>query len=83
MAHMSNCGSWSGVRPPSGFQCAEVALHVKVGSAKESAMVLTFAFPGFSNPKGPRTQIMGFQGPNTIDSIVFGPETLLFGSLDP
>ena len=23
--------------------------------------------------KGPRTQIMGFQGPNTIPSMVFGP----------
>ena len=31
------------------------------------------------NPKGPRTQITGFWGPNTINS----PETLLFGSLDP
>ena len=25
------------------------------------------------SPKGPRTQIIGPQGPNTIDSIVFGP----------
>ena len=24
-------------------------------------------------PKGPRTQIMGFQGPNTIILMVFGP----------
>ena len=24
-------------------------------------------------PKGPRTQIIGFQGPNTINIIVFGP----------
>ena len=32
---------------------------------------------------GPRTQIIGFQGPNTIDIIIFGPQTLLCRSLDP
>ena len=26
-----------------------------------------------SNPKGPRTQTIGFQGPNTIALVVFGP----------
>ena len=35
-------------------------------------------------PKGPRTQIMGFQASNTIILMVFGPyKTLVFGSLDP
>ena len=32
-----------------------------------------FGGVGTSNPKGPRTQIIGFQGPNTINVIVFGP----------
>ena len=36
------------------------------------------------NPKGPRTQIIGFQGPNTITKInVFGPYSPVFGSLEP
>ena len=26
---------------------------------------------------------MGFEGPNIIDIVVFGPKTLLCGSLDP
>ena len=28
---------------------------------------------GHSAPKGPRTQIIGFEGPNTINIMVFGP----------
>ena len=36
-----------------------------------------------TNPSGPRTQRMGLQGPNTINSIVFGPETLSIGSYIP
>ena len=45
--------------------------------------------PLFCNPvgvpyKGPRTQIIGFEGPNaTIFMGYLGPQTLLFGSLDP
>ena len=31
----------------------------------------------------PRTQIIGLQDPNTIYMMYLGPETLLFGSLDP
>ena len=34
-------------------------------------------------PKGPSTQLVGFQGPKTIQSMILGPETLLFGYLDP
>ena len=34
-------------------------------------------------PKGPRTQTIRFNAPNTIPIIVFGAKTLLFGSLDP
>ena len=34
-------------------------------------------------PKGPWTQIIGFEGPNTINRIIYlGPKALLFGSLD-
>ena len=32
---------------------------------------------GQSVPKGPRTQIIGFWGPNTINNIVFGPYNYL------
>ena len=31
------------------------------------------SLPDGPNPKGPRTQIIGFQGPNTINIIIFGP----------
>ena len=31
------------------------------------------SFPPLTTPKGPRTQTIGFYGPNTINSIVFGP----------
>ena len=35
-------------------------------------------------PKGPRTQTMGFEGPNTINRRIYlGPKALLFGSSDP
>ena len=32
---------------------------------------------GVRYPKGPRTQIIGLKGPNTIKIIVFGVETLV------
>ena len=32
------------------------------------------------HPKGPRTQVIGFQGTNNIPFMVFGPKTILFGS---
>ena len=38
------------------------------------------------NPKGPRTQIIGFEGPNAINIIVFGPQSpviWVLGPLDP
>ena len=34
-------------------------------------------------PKGPRTQITGFQGPNTINSIVFWPQNPIIWVLGP
>ena len=34
-------------------------------------------------PKGPRTQIIGFEGSDTMILAVFGPKTKLLGSLDP
>ena len=34
-------------------------------------------------PKGPRTQIKGFEGPNAISIIVFGPLNLFLGVLGP
>ena len=33
-------------------------------------------------PKGPKTQIIGLRSPNSRISMVFGPKSLLFGSLD-
>ena len=36
---------------------------------------------GYS-PKGPRTKILGFEGPSTIILRVFGPYSPLMGSLD-
>ena len=38
---------------------------------------------GLQNPKGPKTQIIGFQGPNTIDGIVFGPLNPVIRVLGP
>ena len=35
--------------------------------------IFLHAFGGLGNLKGPRTRIIGFWGPNTINSIVFGP----------
>ena len=34
-------------------------------------------------PKGPRAQIKGFEGPDTMILTVLGPKTKLLGSLDP
>ena len=40
---------------------------------------------GSKDPKVPRTQITGLQGPNDYYTIhgIMGPKTLVFGSLDP
>ena len=40
-------------------------------------------FRVYLSPEGPSTQIVGFQGPKTIQSMDLGPKTLLFGYLDP
>ena len=34
-------------------------------------------------PRGPSAQIVGFQGPKTIQGMDLGPKTLLFGYSDP
>ena len=40
---------------------------------RESRVALVlFAYWSVRSPKGPRTQIIGFSGPNTILSMVFG-----------
>ena len=36
---------------------------------------------GLQSPKGPRTQLTGVWGPNTINVIVFGPMTWVLGPL--
>ena len=38
---------------------------------------------GLLDPKGPRTQIIGFQGPNSNNVIVFGPENPIIWVLGP
>ena len=41
--------------------------------ANVEASYLACASPQYPVPKGPRTQIIGFRAPNTINIIVFGP----------
>ena len=64
----------------------------KVGSCLGGPITRTLSFWGLywgplmsgTLPLGVQgPNIAGLQGPNTIYVIVFGPKTLLFGSLDP
>ena len=61
--------------------CLEALFGVRVPTLGYVEVQLKFGMPygrscicgHFTNPKGPRTQIIGSQGPNSINVIVFGP----------
>ena len=55
------------------------------GHLKFDTPSCTLGFHGHPklNPKSPRTQPIGFWGPNTIYRVDLGPKTLLFWFLDP
>ena len=50
----------------------DLRFRVLIGHTPEQSPQLRAGVPSVTHPKGPSTQILGFQGPETIQSMDFG-----------